>query len=575
MSDQRQRTLAIVLLSCVMVVLVALGGRLVYVKATYSDKLLASSHKQRAGRSVIPARRGSILDCRGRVLATSRRMPDVFVDAALVKDRKKVADVLASRLNLSAERIEKKLKDKPKSRFITIARRVDHITADAVKELHLSSVGLLDQEVRDYPLGESMAHVLGFVGREGNGQEGLELAFNDQLAGKNGKRLTVRDARRRALRYGDAAPQPPVDGNHLVLTLDAEIQRITEESLADSIAEFSAESGVAIVMDPTNASVLAMCSIPTFDPRDPGSSPSGDRRNRCVTDPTEPGSTFKPIIASEAIAGKFVSRTERINTHNGIYRIGSRRIIDTKPFADLDLRGIITHSSNIGMSIIATRMGNPTLHETIRRFGFGALTGIECPGENRGLVRPLKKWTSLTTASVSFGYEISVTPIQLITSFAALFNDGWLLKPHVVKAIVGPDGQVVTSYDNPEVVRRVVSAEVANYLTKDLMRSVVTNGGGRRAKIPGYAVAGKTGTAKLLYKDRGQYESGAYMGAFVGAAPIEDPRIVVLVMIRRPDASKGYYGGKISAPAVARIISRTLAYMDVPRDDVIADRTTN
>ncbi len=575
MSDQRQRTLAIVLLSCVMAVLVALGGRLAYVKATYSVKLLASSHKQRAGRSVIPARRGSILDCRGRVLATSRRMPDVFVDAALVKDRKKVAEVLASRLNLSADRIEKKLKDKPKSRFITIARRVDHITADAVKELHLSSVGLVDQEVRDYPLGESMAHVLGFVGREGNGQEGLELAFNDQLAGKNGKRLTVRDARRRALRYGDAAPQPPIDGNHIVLTLDAEIQRITEESLADSIAEFSAESGIAIVMDPTNASVLAMCSVPTFDPRDPGSSPSGDRRNRCVTDPTEPGSTFKPIIASEALAGKFVSRTERINTHNGIYRIGSRRIIDSKPFADLDIRGIITHSSNIGMSIIATRMGNPMLHETIRRFGFGALTGIECPGENRGLVRPLKKWTNMSTASVSFGYEISVTPIQLITSFAALFNDGWLLKPHVVKAIVGPDGQVVTSYDKPEVVRRVVSEEVANYLTKDLMRSVVTHGGGRRAKIPGYAVAGKTGTAKLTYKDRRKYEPGAYMGAFVGAAPVEAPRIVVLVMIRRPDAKKGYYGGKISAPAAARIMSRTLAYMDVPRDDVIADGTRN
>ncbi len=575
MSDRRQRQLAIALLCCVMGVLVALGGRLAYIQVDYSDNLMASARKQRAGKSVIPARRGSILDCRGRVLATSRRMPDVFIDAALVNDRKEVAAVLAPRLSLSAEGIEKTLEKKPKSRFITIARHVDRITAEAVEALHLPAIGLFDQEVREYPLGESMAHVLGYVGREGKGLEGLELAFNDQLAGKDGKRLTVRDARRRAMRYGDAAPEPPKDGDHIVLTLDAEIQRITEEALADSIVEFSAESGVAIVMDPSNAAVLAMCSVPTFDPRDPGSSPSDNRRNRCVTDPTEPGSTFKPIIASEAIEGKHVSKTERINTHNGVYRIGSRRIKDTKPFAELDIRGIITHSSNIGMSIIATRMGNPLLHETIRRFGFGDLTGIECPGENRGLVRPLSKWTSMTTASVSFGYEISVTPIQLVTSFAALFNDGWLLKPHVVKAVVGPDGQVVASYDKPEVVRRVVSAETANYLAKDLMLSVVTNGGGGRAKVPGYAVAGKTGTAKLMYRDRGQYEPGAYMGAYVGAAPVEDPKIVVLVMIRRPDAKKGYYGGKVAAPVVARIMTRTLAYMDVPRDDVIAAHITN
>ncbi len=575
MFDRRQRILTSVMLLGVMSMLMALGGQLAYIKIAHGDKLMASAHKQRAGQSVIPARRGLILDRRGRVLATSRQMPDVFVDAALVTDRRKVAEVLASRLSLSTESIEKKLKNKPRSRFITIARHVDNIAAEAVRALHEPAIGLVDRQVREYPLGESMAHVLGFVGREGQGLEGMELAFNKHLAGTDGKRLTVRDARRRALRYADVAPLSPIDGSHVVLTLDAQIQLISEEALSDGVAEFNASSGVAIVMDPANAAVLAMCSVPTFDPRDPGSSPSDARRNRCVTDPTEPGSTFKPIIASQAIDGHYINKTERINTHKGLYRIGSRKIKDTKPFAELDIRGIITNSSNIGMSIIATRMGNPVLHETVKRFGFGELTGIECPGENKGLVRPLNQWTTMTTASVSFGYEISVTPIQLVTGFAALFNDGWLLKPHVVKSLVGPDGQTIASYDGPVVVRQVVSADVANYMTKELMLSVVEHGGGHRAKITGYAVAGKTGTAKLLYRDRGQYEPGAYMGAFVGAAPADNPKIVILVMIRRPDAHKGYYGGRVAAPVVARIMSRTLAYLDVPRDDVMAARITN
>jgi len=421
--------------------------------------------------------------------------------------------------------------------------------------------------VRTYPLSESIAHVLGWVGRDGTGLEGIEATFDNHLRGKNGWQGTIRDARRRALGPSDEESIPPTDGGHVVLTIDAEIQRIAEQALADSVKRVEAESGIVIVMSPQTGEILAMACYPSFDLNDPGSALMDVRRNRAVTDPIEPGSTFKPFIVCGALEGAHVSTSELINCHMGKRMIGRRTITDVKPYGMMDVKGIITHSSNIGMSMIADRMGNSVLRSTIRRFGFGTKTGIECPGEAGGRVYSLKSWTKESTASVGMGYEVLVTPLQLINGFASILNDGVMLKPRIVKMLLGPDGEMVGDSDSQQIVGRVVSSQIARYVANELLVSVVENGSGKGAKLEHYRVLGKTGTAKLMYKTGKTYEPGAYLGTFVGAAPVGRPALVAMVMIRRPNPRVAYYGSAVAAPVVGEILGQALPYLGVPPDD--------
>jgi cell division protein FtsI (penicillin-binding protein 3) len=550
------------LLAGVIILLVALGVRLVFIDTRLKPRLLEIAHRQQQGESLIPARRGMILDRRGRVVALSRQMPDVFVDPALVDDIDRTAAELSARINRPAGDIARAIRQRGDSRFVVVARRVDEVTAEAVQAMRDPAAGLAERMHRAYPMGDSLAHVIGRVGRDGGGLEGIELTYDEHLRGRNGRRTTIRDARRRALRRSGQSTIPPVDGGHLVLTLDTEIQRIAEEALSRSLTEFEAESGVVIVMSPTSGEILAMASLPAFDPNDPTASAAHRRRNRALTDPVEPGSSFKPLLACGALQDGLVSPTERIDCHMGVHRFGRRVVRDTKPHGLLDLRGIITHSSNIGMGIIAERMGSDLLHETICAFGLGQRTGIELPGESGGVVYPLRRWTSYSPTSLAMGYEVLVTPLQLVTAFAAIVNDGILLKPRLVRQRLGPDGAALDSYDRPTIVRRVVSSDVARYMARELLVSVVENGGGWRAKAGPYRVLGKTGTAKLTYSDRSGYEPRAYQGMFVGAAPVETPRLVALAVVRRPNPAIGYYGGKVAAPVVGTILTQALGYLE-------------
>jgi cell division protein FtsI (penicillin-binding protein 3) len=552
------------------ILLVGLTGRLVYVNTVLGPRLLSRAKLQREGKSIIPARRGTILDARGRVLATSRQKPDVFVDPSRVEDIDALARALSARLDQPAQQIADTIRSRSTRRFAMIARGVDTTTAEAVRAMGSPAVGITESAVRTYPIGKSVAQILGFVGRDGDGLEGIELAYNDHLAGRDGRRSTIRDARRRVLwpaTHGDVAP---VDGGHIVLTLDAEIQRITHDALADAVTQFEAQSGVAVVISPADGRVLAMVSVPTYDPEHLTSGSGDLRRNRAVTDPVEPGSTFKPFIACGALDGGFVSVSELIDCKMGSHRFGRRLVTDVSPHGLMDLSGIVAKSSNVGMGMIAARMGNEALHDIILRFGFGKCTHIELPGESGGIVYGLGRWTSYSTTSVSFGYELGVTPLQLAIAFSAIVNDGVLLRPRLVARLLSADGQVERSFDSPEVVRRVVSSDVARYMTREVLTAVVEGGSGRRARIPGYRVLGKTGTAKLPYADRSGYEPGAYLGTFIGAAPAEDPQVVVLVMVRRPNPEFGYYGGTVAAPAVGTILDSTLAYLEIPRSTHLA-----
>ncbi len=569
--DQVQRRSGVLLLVGIIALLAALAVRLHYINMALRPRLVAIADRQQHGSSVIPARRGMIFDARGRVVALSRQTPDVFIDPVLVDDVDELAAELGARVNLPSAEIADRIRARANSRFVVIAQRVDAVTAEAVWAMRCPAVGLADRALRSYPLGGLMAHVLGWVGRDGHGMEGLELAYDDHLRGRSGRRTTIRDAARRVIRRSESSPIPPVDGGHLVLTIDAEIQRISEEALARAIDRFQAESGVAIVMSPKDGAIFAMTSLPTFDPNDPVTPETAAiRRNRAVTDPVEPGSSFKPIIACGALEGGFVSPTEKIDCCMGSHHFGRRLITDTSPHGLMDIRGIITRSSNIGMGIIGERMGNEALHDIIRRFGLGERAGVGCPGESAGVVYPLHRWTSYSTTSVTMGYEVLVTPLQLINAFAAIVNDGVLLRPRLVKRRLSPDGEVVESFESPRIIRRVVSPQVARYMVRDLLVSVVENGGGHRAKTGPYRVLGKTGTAKLAYTDRSGYEPGAYLSVFVGAAPVMEPRAIALVMVRRPNPQIGYYGGTVAAPVVGKILTETLAYLGVPPEGQVA-----
>lgn len=564
--DRFQRRCGGVLLVVMLLLLAGLAGQLAYINTALAPRLIALAEEQQLGRTTTPANRGMILDARGRVAAASRLVPDVFVDPALIEDLPALAAELGPRLNRSADELTDLIQSRIESRYVVVASEVDEVTAQAVRDLNDPAVGLVERAVRSYPLGSSMAHVLGVVGRDGKGLEGIELAFDVHVAGTDGQRFTIRDGRRRALWRSGAEETPPMDGGHVVLTIDSEIQRIVESHLASTVAQFEAKSGVALVMSPRTGRILALACAPSFDPNHLELTSAEVRRNRVITDPVEPGSAFKPIVACGALDAGLLSTTELIDCRMGSHRFGARTVRDTSPHGPMDITGILTKSSNIGMAFIAERMGDAVVFETLKRFGFGEATGAMLPGECPGVVHPLREWGSMSKTSISFGYEVTVTPLQLACAFSAIINDGILLQPTVVSALLATDGTVLESFDRPEIVRRVASTDVARFITHKSLVSVVENGSGHRAKGDHYRVLGKSGTAKLVSPTTGRYEPRAYLSTFVGAAPESDPQLVALVMIRRPNPDIGYYGGTVSAAAVGRILEESLAYLEVEPD---------
>ena len=566
-SERYQRRAIRVVTLLVGLLLAALAGRLVHVCAALSPRLTEMMEAQQQSRSVIPARRGTIFDARGRVLAGSRQLYGVFADPARVKGVEEAALRVAVILGCQAGEIEDCIRRSSAPRFAWLAHRVTPAEADAIRQAAIPGIGLIDEPRRNYPLGRRMAQVLGFVGDDNSGLEGLELACDRFLRGRDGRSWTVRDARRRPIRPHDAPKrraEQARDGGHVVLTLDAVIQGAVEERLAEQVRAFQAAGGFGVVMDPKTGDVLAMACYPAFDPNEYARYPRDTWRNRVVSDMLEPGSTFKPFVASGALAAGVVSRHETIYCHDGLYVIGRRRLHDVSPHGHMTVADIVARSSNIGMAIIGERLGNQAMHAVVRRFGFGRPTGIDLPGEASGGVLPLARWTSYSTSSVPMGHEIAVTPLQLINAFCAIINDGVVLRPRVIRAFLSPDGRVMEEYRGPDPVRRALPSAVARYLSREVLVGVVAAGSGRRAALPGYQVLGKTGTAQVPYADRRGYEPDAYIGSFLGAAPAEDPRLAVLIMIKKPNPRLGYYGSLVAAPVVGEILAEALAYLQVP-----------
>lgn len=542
---------------------VGLAIRLAYINTIMSKQLLDIAESQQRSRMAIDARRGTILDVRGRLLAGSRPRYSVYADPAIIEQPDEVARQLALVLEVDPGELENEIRSSSTPRFCWLARLIDDAQADAIRSMRIYGVGLKSEFERYWPMDDAAAHVLGFVGSDGHGLGGMELRYDDHLSGKPGYRTTLRDASRRAIGGEASRIVAPQDGGHLVLTIDSVIQHIVEKRLAEQVEHYAAECGIAIVMDPKTGEILAMACVPTFDPNRYQDFSVDARRNRAVTDPFEPGSVFKPVIAAAALEKGYVGPREMIDCHNGLHSFGGRLLHDTSPHGEMNLKDIIAYSSNIGMGIIGTRMGDEALYAAVKQFGFGSKTQIGIAGESSGIVYDTKRWSSLSKTSVPMGQELAVTPIQLATAFSSFFNGGILLRPRLVRSQLRADFTTEESFVAPEIIRRVVPEDIAHYMSAQVLPAVVAR---HRPEldVAEYPTAGKTGTAQVALPGKGKYEQNAYLSSFAAAAPYDNAQVVVLVMILKPKYALGHLGYEVAGPAVRDIIRSTLQYLQVP-----------
>ncbi len=535
--------------------------RLYDVQVARHDHFAERARRQQQREIVLTPPRGTIYDARGRALALSFETRSIAADPTRIDDPDGAARRIAEVTGGEVEAIARRLGQTDR-RFVWIERQLPVERVPAALDLEIDGVLLPRESRRAYPLGPVAASVIGFTGVDPKGLAGLEQAYDARVAGRQIRRPVLRDARPGRVLYRSFELEQPIPGDDLHLTIDSSIQHVAERELAATIEEHGAVGGSVILLDPRDGAVLAMASYPGFDPNDFGRYPPRLRRNIPVQDIYEPGSTFKLITAAAALEAGVVDPLDRFDCGRGSVVFRGKLIRDHKSFDELGFADVIALSSNVGAIRIGERVGERRLHETIRAFGFGARTGIDLNGEEEGLVRPADRWHKRDIAYISFGQGISVTPLQLANAFAAIANGGTLYRPYVVAA-TGGDGQRRPLADRPHVLGRPISAATARTLERMLER-VVTDGTGTNAAIPGYRVAGKTGTAEKPIG--GRYAEGRYVASFVGFAPARDPRVVCLVIVDEPGGLR-YHGGDAPAAAFSKIVRHALLRLGVPRDD--------
>ena len=512
------------------------------------------------------------LDLRGITVKPEGDTASVLADAKVIRNAESAAELLAPLLGLDREETRRKLVEAAGPRFVWLERRVTPEKAEAIRHLRLQGVGLTTESIRHYPNGPLAAHVLGFVGGEDQGLEGVERLFNDRLAGRQGEAKVLVDRARRPIWIESDEYRPAEDGQHLVLTIDATLQAVTEEAIAEAQKKFHAASVTGIVMDPKTGAILAMANVPTYDPGRYGEFPVDARRNRALTDTFPPGSSCKPFVASGALEAGVVHFGEVIYCENGYW--AEARLHDAgHSYGNLTFEQGIGKSSNIMMGKLGLRLGNQRLHEALTKFGFGERTGIWLPGESRGLVWPVRKWSKLSTTRVAFGQEFTVTPLQLISAFAAIANNGKLVRPKILRGVLDRRGQSAVDLPEVEPVGQAITAKTARQMIDRALVGVIEEGTGTNCKIPGYRVFGKTGTAQKIDPDTKAVSHTRFMGSFLAGAPADNPQVVAVVMVNEPDRSIGYYGGTVAAPAVKKILEQTLPYLGIPPTETVTEKT--
>jgi cell division protein FtsI (penicillin-binding protein 3) len=471
---------------------------------------------------------------------------------------------LAPLIKASSKKINTKLLRKKDKDFVWLARKVDVKGALKINKLRekmgYTGLGFVEESKRYYPKGYTGSHIIGFTDVDNKGIAGLELMYDKYLKGKVSRVSVGRDARGNRL---STDMREGIAGNNLVLTIDEGIQYIVERELSKVMSEWKAKAAVAVMMDPMSGQILAMANRPAFNPNSAGRSKTSARRNRAITDVFEPGSTLKSILAAAALEEGVTDLDEIFDVSQGYIVVGGKPVRDTHKHDPLTFQEIIQMSSNVGAVQVGLRLGKEKYYEYIKRFGFGEKSGIDFPGEVKGILRNTDKWSGTSLAALSIGQEIGVTPLQILRAYAAIANGGLLMKPYIVSDIISPAGKVIRRI-SPEVERRTVSRATAETV-KEILKMVVEEGGtAQKADIRGNLVAGKTGTAQIFDSDEGRYSRDKFVSSFVGFVPADNPVIALIVIVYEPEGAT--YGGTVAAPVFKRIIENTFAYMSVPME---------
>ncbi len=554
--DRRGRVIAMaVLLGLGFLVIVA---RLFHLQVIRAPELAHQAGRQHQKMLTVDAGRGAIYDRNGKILAINMEVPSVFGVPKYVQNPRATAARLGPILKADVRQLEARLRGGRD--FVWLERRLPLERVERLQGLSLAGVGVVPEGRRFYPKGVMLSHVLGFADIDNLGLEGLERRYDPLLRGERGHLVVERDALGgavfpRGLNY--LAPSP---GKDLVLTIDEVIQYIAEQELDEAVTRTRAAAGIVIVVEPKTGALLALAVRPTFNPNEPREDPNS-WRNRAITDSYEPGSTFKLITAAAALEEKLFSPDEFIYAEEGRYVVDRTVVHDTHKHGWLTFAEVISKSSNIGIIKVAKRLGPETLAWYLNAFGFGQKTELDLYGEQRGLTKEPHDWGRRTLATIAIGQEIGVTAMQLVMATSAIANGGWLMRPYVVSEIRTSTGDPVARFE-PVARRRPISTETARTIT-DIMRGVVMPGGtGTLAAVPGYSVAGKTGTAQKVDPLTGGYSATRVVSSFIGFLPAEDPRLTILVVVDEPKTDR--WGGTVAAPVFQRIAAQAVRHLGIP-----------
>lgn len=541
-----------------MILFVIAAGRAFQLQVLQGEKLTRLGKRQHLKEWIVLPKRGAVLDRSGEPLALSLEVQSVYARPHRLREIDSVSRSIARILNLKVTDVKQKLtSDKP---FVWIKRQVAPREAEQIQSLSVEGIGMFYEPHRYYPQGQLAAQVIGFVGRDSEGLEGLELRYNDYIRGEPGSPVTERDALgRRVLVEGVGGVQIP-PGADIHLTLEKSIQHVAERELEAAIIKYRAKAGVAIVVEPRTGEILALANYPSFNPNNFAKSAPQNRRNRAVADSFEPGSTFKTILAAAALEEGVVGKEDLFYCEMGKYSYAGEIIHDTHPHGWLPFSKILQVSSNIGITKVAEKLKKDRFFKYIEKFGFGQLSGIDTPGEVPGLLRRPESWSGVDLATHAFGQGISTTPIQMVMAYAAIANGGFLMRPYLVRRVVTPKGEVPME-NQPHVVRRVISEKTARLLSS-MLKEVTNEGGtGMMASVEGFEVAGKTGTAQKADLANGGYAADKRIASFIGFVPADDPRLVLSVLIDEPEVN--VYGGVVAAPAFRNIARGALHHLAV------------
>jgi len=552
----RQRLFIVMVMLAVWTV--AIAARLVDLQVIRYGEFIERAERQRSRTLVVPAKRGDLLDRHGRVLARSADGDVIVADLQSINDadREAVARQVCAAIEDCGPADRAQILDRlsrPR-KSVYLWRRATRDDALRVSGLKIRGIGLLKEERRFYPNRELASHVLGFVGDENAGLAGIEAAQNSQISGRPGKVLLQTDANRNAY----ASEQtPPTAGAALELTLDWYLQYIAERELQAGVAEAGARGGSVVIMDPRSGEILALANAPTFNPNAFREFSDERRRNRAIQEIYEPGSTFKIVTAAAALEEHLVNPTQMFDVSPGYIRIGSRTINDVHAYGLLSFGDVIVKSSNVGAIKVGLRIGAERLGRYVKQFGFGRKALHELAGETQGIVWDPKSWNDSVIASVSMGYQVSVTPVQMAAAVSVVANGGELVAPRLVRAVIRDNHRTETPR---RVVRRVITPETAATLTS-IMESVVERGTAKAAQVEGYTIAGKTGTSAK--SEPGGYSKSRYTASFVGFLPSRAPALAILIVIDEPDTRRGYYGGSVAAPVFKRLAEPAMRYLGI------------